>query len=120
MTVAVPSEIARTSPEAATAATAESLDDHENSAPATGCPFASVAKAASRNVSPATSAAAAGATATALTCWATVTMAVPDAEPAMAVIVVVPSPAAVTSPEASTAATDASPLAQDTAAPAIT
>ena len=63
---------------------------------------------------------AAGATATVLVRCATVTAAVPDAEPAIAVIVAAPLATAVTSPEASTAATEAALLDQLTAAPAIT
>ena len=62
---------------------------------------------------------AAGCTLTALTSWATVTAAVPDADPAVAVIVAVPLPTAVTRPPASTVATDASPLNHVTATPAI-
>ncbi|MCZ0934885.1 MAG: hypothetical protein OXJ54_06865 [Gemmatimonadetes bacterium] len=61
----------------------------------------------------------AGVTATASTSWATDTSAVPEAEPAFAVMVAVPFPAAVIWPEASAVATDASLLAQATAAPAI-
>ena len=97
-----------------------SPDAHENSAPATACPFASVAAAASRTVSPrATSVSTAGETATALTSCTTVTAALPEAEPEVAVIVAVPLPAAVTSPVASTVATEGSPLDQATATPAI-
>ena len=74
-----------------------------------------------RTVSPnATRVSAAGDTATALTTWATVTAAVPDAWPADAVIVALPFAAAVTSPDASTGATDTSLLVHATAAPAIT
>ena len=51
--------------------------------------------------------------------WATVTAAVPETEPAVAVIVVAPFAKAVTSPEASTAATEASLLAHATEAPVI-
>ena len=68
----------------------------------------------------ATSVSAAGDTSTALTTWATVTAAVPDAEPAVAVIVALPFAAAVTSPDASTAATGASLLVHATVAPVIT
>ena len=52
--------------------------------------------------------------------WATVTTADPEAAPALAVIVAVPLPAAVTRPDASTVATDVSPLLHVTVAPAIT
>ena len=62
----------------------------ENSISGTGWPLASAASAARRRVSPATTESAAGVTATALTSWATVTAALPDAEPAVAVIVAVP------------------------------
>ena len=115
----VPTPVAN--PASSTTATAVSLDAHENSStPATTWPFASVASAAKRSVSPATSVSAAGETATVLTSWATITVAVPDADPAVAVIVAVPLPAAVTSPWASTVATAALLLDQVTAAPAIT
>ena len=67
----------------------------------------------------ANSVSAAGVTVTAPTSWATVTCALPEAEPAVAVIVAVPLPAAVTSPDASTVATAAALLAQLSAAPAI-
>ncbi len=50
----------------------------------------------------------------------TVTVAVPDTPPAIAVIVAVPLPAAVTRPAALTVATAALLLAQVTEAPAIT
>ena len=121
MIVAVPLPTAVTSPEPSTVATASSLDSQENCAPTTACPFASVASATSRTVSPnATSVSTAGVTATALTSWATVTAAVPETDPAVAEIVVFPFATAVTSPEASTVATEASPLAHATAAPAIT
>ena len=96
-----------------------SLDAQSNSIPATGCPLASAASAARRSVSPVTTVSAAGVTVTALTSWATVTVALPDAEPAVAVIVAVPLPAAVTSPDALTVATAAALLDQVTAAPAI-
>ena len=55
-----------------------------------------------RTVSPnATKVSTPGDTATALTIWATVTAAVPDTEPAVAVIVAVPLAAAVTRPPTS-------------------
>ncbi|MDE2715388.1 MAG: hypothetical protein OXI33_00030 [Chloroflexota bacterium] len=62
---------------------------------------------------------AAGVTETVLTTCITVTTAVPDTEPALAVIVAVPLPAAVTRPEVFTAATAGALLVQATAAPAI-
>ena len=109
-----------TRPASSTTATSVSLDAHLNSAPDTAWPFASVATAAKRNVSPATSVSAAGVTVTALTLWATDTVALPETAPAVAVIVAVPLPAAVTRPDPSTIATGALSLAQATVAPAIT
>ncbi|MDE2654099.1 MAG: hypothetical protein OXI71_09825 [Gemmatimonadota bacterium] len=109
-----------TSPKSSTRATAVSLDAHENSAPAAAWPFASDASAESLTVSATTSVSAGGVTATALTSCATVTDAVPDAEPAVAVTVAVPLAAAVTKPDASTVATEALLLAQATDAAAIT
>ena len=53
---------------------------------------------------------AAGVTVTAPTSWATVMLAVPDAEPAAAVTVAAPLPAAVTSPAALTVATEVARL----------
>ena len=50
----------------------------------------------------------------------TVTTVEPDADPPLAVIVAVPLPTAVTRPDASTVATDVSPLLHVTVAPAIT
>ena len=61
----------------------------------------------------------AGDTVTALNSWATVTVAVPEADPAVAVIVAVPLATAVTRPVALTVATAAALLAQLTAAPTI-
>ena len=118
--VAVPSAMPRTSPMASTTATAVSPDAHTNSVPVTTCPFASVAVAASRNVSPSRTVAVSGATVTALTSCATVTVALPEAGPAVAVIVAVPLATAVTSPDAPTVATAATLLAQVTVVPAIT
>ena len=64
--------------------------------------------------------ASAGATLTELTTCATVTVALPEAWPDVAVMVAVPLPTAVTSPDASTVATAVALLAQVTVAPAIT
>ena len=101
--VAVPFAAAVTRPEPSTAATASSLDSHENSAPATARPFASNASAASRRVSPrAPMVASAGNTPTESGDCITVTTAAPEAPPALAVIVAVPLPAAVTRPVGST------------------
>ena len=121
VTVAVPLATAVTSPDAPTVATEASLDSHDTSVPATARPFASTASATRRTVSPtATRVSAAGVTLSALTCCITVTAAVPEAPPAVAVIVAVPLATAVTSPDASTVATEGSLLAHATAAPAIT
>ena len=80
----------------------------------------SAAVAVSRKVSSnARSSDVAGDTVTVLACCATVTDALPEAEPAIAVMVAVPLAIAVTSP-ASTVATDALLLVQLTAAPAMT
>ena len=107
--VASPLATAVTSPDASTVATAASPDSHENSEPATAFPFASSASAASRNVSPrAAIVVSAGTTATALTTWATLTVALPEASPAVAVIVALPLDTAVTSPDAFTVAAAAS------------
>ncbi len=84
------------------------------------CPFASNAPADSRTVSPrAPRLAVSGVTVTELTAWATVTAALPEADPEVAVTVALPLATAVTSPDALTVATAAAPLAQITAAPAI-
>ena len=115
-----PSPVPVTSPDASTTATDVSPEAHVNAAPATAWPFASLASASNRTVSRSTTVAAAGETATVLVRCATVTAAVPDAEPAIAVIVAAPLAAPVTSPDPSTAATEAALLDQLTAAPAIT
>ena len=118
--VAVPSPAPRTSPDASTVATETSLDAQENSAPATKCPFSSNTSAARRTVSPSAMVAAAGETTTEPADCITVTTASPDADPAVAVIVAAPLPAAPTSPEPSTVATIVSPLAHETGSPSIT
>ena len=100
--VAVPTVTAVTSPEPSTDATELSLD-HSNSTPATAWPLESSASAASRAVSPrARSATESGDTSTPATTCSTVTAAVPETRPAVAVMVAVPTVTAVTSPEAST------------------
>ena len=119
VTSASPAPTPVTRPPSSTTATSVSLDAHSKSVPTTGCALASVASAASRSVSPATSVSAAGVSAMVLTSWATVTVALPDTEPAVAVIVAVPSPTAVTSPDALTVPTMVLLLAQLTVAPAI-
>ena len=120
VTATSPALVPVTRPDVSTTATDVSPDAHVNSAPATACPFASTASASNRTVSRSTTVSAAGETSTVLTVWATVTAAVPDAEPAVAVIVAAPLAAAVTSPEASTAATIVSVLVHATGSPSIT
>ena len=122
MILAIPSLTALTSPVSSTRATSVSLDAHAKAVTAaTEWPFASIASATRRTVSPkATSVSSSGDTSTALTTWATVTAAVPEAEPAVTVIVAAPLVAAVTIPDASTGATEASLLTHATVAPAIT
>lgn len=121
VTTAWPSAMDSTSPASSTRATKVSLDIHENWATATGWPFASAASATRRVVSPnATRVSTAGDTATVLTSCATVTVAVPEAEPDVAEIDAVPLAVAVTCPEASTAATEASLDDHATTAAAIT
>ena len=115
-----PAEIPVTRPSPSTMATSVSPDAHANTVPATGFPLASAASAMSRTVSAVRSVSVAGDTVTVLTSWATVTAAVPEAEPAVAVTIVAPLPTAVTSPAGATVATDASLLVHATAAPAIT
>ena len=120
VTSACPAPTALTKPASSTSATDVSLDAQENSAPATAWPFASVASAARRTVSPATRVSAGGDTVTTLTLWATDTAALPETVPAVAVIMAIPLPAAVTSPDPSTPATGALSLVQVTVAAAIT
>ena len=109
VTTALPSAADSTSPEASTRATRVSLDIQVNLETATAWPFASVASAMRRTVSPnASRVSAAGDTETAFTTCATVTTALPATEPAVAVIVALPFAAAVTCPEASTRATSVS------------
>ena len=117
MTVS-PVASARTSPHRSTDATDWSADDQATVASPIGMPAASRTSAASRTVSPIRRVARAGVTAiqmgTATT--STVTSAVPVASPALAVIVALPSPAAVTSPEPSTVATASSPDSHENSA----
>ena len=108
-----------TSPAPSTTATSVSADAHSNSAPATVWPFASTAAADRRRVSASTRESAGGVTVTVFTTWSTVIEAVPDAAPDVAVIVAVPLPAAVTTPTASTGATEGSEEDHATVAPAI-
>ena len=89
-----------------------------NSAPATAWPFASNASAASWTVAPTAVRSAAGDTVTEFADRATVTATLPDAAPALAVIVAVPLPAAVTRPAASTVATASSLDSHENSAPA--
>ena len=119
--VAVPSATAVTRPEASTVAIAASLDAHENSALATAYPLASNAKASSRSVSPsAVMVAFGGPTTTDDTVCVTVTAVDPEADPAVAIIVATPLPAAVTKPTASTTATPGALLVQTTVTPGMT
>ena len=117
VTCTSPAPIPVTSPDVSTTATSVSADAHTNSAAAITCPFASVAVAARRNVSPSKTVAESGATATALTTCATVTVALPEASPEVAAIVAVPLATAVTSPDASTVATESSPDSHENSAP---
>ena len=79
----------------------------------------SYASAASRSVSPSAIVSVTGTSSTALTACTTVTVAVPKASPALAVIAAMPLPTAVTNPDASTVATEASLEDHETAAAAI-
>lgn len=103
-----------TSPESSITATVVSLDDHENTASPTARPFASAATAENRTVSPSTIASADPVTVTVLTVCRTVSAALPDASPAVAVIVADPLPVAVTRPAPSTVPTRVSLLDHDT------
>jgi len=117
--VAVPLPVAVTRP-VSTTATCGSLDDHANSASATACPFPSNASAVSRTVSLSSTVSRAGDTATDRTDCITLTATLPDRVPAASVIVAVPLPLAVTSPDSSTVATGGELLDQLTGAPGIT
>ena len=117
--VAFPSAMPLTNPVPSTVATAVSLDVQVKSAFSARCPLASNASATILRVSPATSVAASGETVTAPTTCATAIVAVPDADPAVAVIVATPLPIAVTRPAALTVATCAAVLDQVTVTPAI-
>ena len=97
-----------------------SLDTHVNSVSATAWPFASVAAAASRSVSPVNNVSVAGSTATVATACATVTIAVLDTCPAVAVMVAVPLATAVTSPVALAVTKAVLLLDQATATPDMT
>ena len=119
--MAAPLPTAVTTPSSSTVATAVSLDVHAKAALAMALPFAFIASADRRTVSPsALNVPPSGDTVTTLASWATVTAALPDAEPAAAAIVAAPFAAAVTCPEASTAATEASLLVHANGTPAIT
>ena len=111
-----------TSPDASTVATAVWLDAQTNSAPATACPRTSVATASSRSVSPSNSVATAGDTATLLTRCLTVTVTCTAADPVtpedVALICVSPLATPMTSPDASTVATEVALDAQTNSAPA--
>ena len=111
--------VSRISPDPSTRATDASFDDQSNSTASTPCPFASNAAAVSRTVSATITVSADGDTVIALTSCASVTTAVPLAEPDVAVMVVSPLPGAVTNPVELTSATAELLLAQVTVAPAI-
>ena len=118
--VAVPSPTPRTNPEGNTTATVASLVDQPGVVPSTRWPLASNSSAAMASESPSWIVSAAGATTTESANCTTVTAAVPAASPALAVIVAVPPPTAVSRPAESTTATSVSALDQDTGAPSIT
>ena len=120
VTVTTPSTMPCTSPDPSTVATAVSLDDHVNPLTGTVNPFASQASAVKRSVSPADTLPGKGSTSIPFTNCATVTVALPDAAPALAVMVEVPLPTEVTSPAPSTLATPVLTLTQVTAAPSMT
>ena len=117
--VATPSATPVTKPVPSTVPITASLDSHENSIPATACPFSSSASAVNCSVLPKAIVLAGGETSTEATDGVTVTTAEPDADPEDAVIVAVPLPAAVTRPDASTVATELALLVQVTVAPAM-
>ena len=120
VTAASPLPAERTSPVESTVATDAFPDTHEKAAPSTGWPFASNASALRRRVSPsAVNSRAECEIVTAPTSWATVTLALPDTEPAVAVIVASPFATAVTSPDAPTVPTAELLLAQVTVTPVI-
>ena len=116
--VAAPSATPRTTPDPSTVATEMSFDDQVNSAP-TRCPFRSYASAAKRSVSPGAMVSTGRDTTTEPAACDTITAARPTASPAVAVIVAIPLPAAVTTPDGSTTATSVSPLAHATRSPSI-
>ena len=120
--VAVPCARPSTRPATSTEATEVSLEVHVNAASATAWPFASVADAARRTVSPGSMVAIAGRTSTAAARCATTSEARPDTAsepaPAAAVTTALPLPTAVTRPSASTVTTPSSPDDHVNAAPA--
>ena len=85
-----PAPIPVTRPVSSTTATAVSPDAQANSAPATVWPFASVAVATSRNVSPNHNRGRIRRQPHGADLWATVTVALPEASPAVAVIEALP------------------------------
>ena len=115
-----PFPTAVTTPSRPTAATAVSPLCHSTPAFSMAWPLASVTVAASVAVSPrADNVSESGARATAAGICSTVTAAVPDAGPAVALMVALPFPAAVTRPRASTVATPVAPDDHVTAASGI-
>ena len=118
--VAVPSASALTSPEPVTDATDESVLAQFAGAPDIACPFRSETAATNLAVSPrALNTTESGETTTPAISCCTATPALPEAAPALAVIVADPCATARTSPETVTDATDGSVLVQLTGAPGI-
>ena len=114
--------MAVTSPESSTETTDASLETQLGTTPSTGWPLASSTRAVRRIVSSsARNHPCSGDSAISLACCSTVTSALPETLVPVTVAVVVASPflIAVTSPVASTVATDSSLLLHDTFAPGI-
>ena len=121
VTSVLPGDMAVTRPSASTPATEGSALTHTTSGASIACPLASVTVAVTIAVSPGLrNVSDSGATATSAGSCRTVTTAAAAAEPALAESVATPFPAAVTRPDSSIAATEASLLDQAMATPAIT
>ena len=114
--VARPGATPVTSPESSITATVASLDAQAKAASFTACPFTSAATAENSTTSLTTIGSVGPVTVTVLTVCRTVNAALPDASPAVAVIVADPLPVAVASPDPSTGPTNASLLDHDTEA----
>ena len=106
--VATPTATPATRPDASTVAIATSLDSHENWTLSTASPLSSNASAVNCSILPQAIVSVDGDTSTEATGCITVTTAEPDADPALTVIVAVPSATPVTRPDASTVATELS------------